>query len=202
MFVVIFEVQPRPEHWDTYLAHAAALRPELARIDGFIANDRFRSRTREGWLVSLSTWRDEKSLVRWRAHGQHHAVQADGRARVFADYRLRVGAVIADTAPGAAPAPFAAETTETDPARTALLIEAPNPVLDSAPDPAGALFSDRFDAILDPGAGLRLSLWRQAGPPMPPLPGARCRLVRIVRSYGMHDRAEAPQFHAPAPAAG
>jgi len=202
MFVVIFEVHPRPEHWDTYLAHAAALRPELARIDGFIANDRFRSRTREGWLVSLSTWRDEKSLVRWRAHGGHHAVQADGRARVFADYRLRVGAVIADTAPGAAPAPFGGETTEADPARTALLIEAPNPVLDAAPDPAGALFSDRFDAILDPGAGLRLSLWRQAGPPMPPLPGARCRLVRIVRSYGMRDRAEAPQFHAPAPAAG
>ena len=59
-----------------------------------------------------------------------------------------------------------------------------NPVLDAAPDPADALSSDRFDAILDPDAGLVLSLWRQTEPPNPALPGARCRLVRIVRSYG------------------
>ena len=28
MFAVIFEVNPRPEAWNDYLSHAAALRPE------------------------------------------------------------------------------------------------------------------------------------------------------------------------------
>ena len=40
------------------------LRPEIERIDGFIDNIRYRSLTREGWILSLSGWRDEKALVR------------------------------------------------------------------------------------------------------------------------------------------
>ena len=33
MFVVLFEVEPRPERWDDYLRYAGMLRPELLRID-------------------------------------------------------------------------------------------------------------------------------------------------------------------------
>jgi heme-degrading monooxygenase HmoA len=64
MFSVLFEVQPRPDWWDAYLGHARALRPELEKIDGFVDNTRDRSLTREGWLLSLSSWRDEKAVVR------------------------------------------------------------------------------------------------------------------------------------------
>jgi heme-degrading monooxygenase HmoA len=42
------------------------LRPELERVDGFIDNIRYKSLTREGWTLSLSGWRDEKAVVRWR----------------------------------------------------------------------------------------------------------------------------------------
>ena len=97
MFAVIFEVNPRPEAWDEYLGHAATLRPELVAIDGFITNERYASLTRPGWLVSLSIWRDEKALVRWRTHGLHHEIQGKGRSSVFADYHLRVGEIVADT---------------------------------------------------------------------------------------------------------
>lgn len=97
MFAVIFEVQPHPEAWDDYLGHAATLRPELLRIDGFLDNERFASRSRPGWLVSLSLWRNEKALIRWRTHAGHHLVQGEGRSAVFADYRLRVGEVAAET---------------------------------------------------------------------------------------------------------
>ncbi len=41
MFVVIFEVTPRPDRWDDYLALAKQLRPKLEAIDGFIDNERF-----------------------------------------------------------------------------------------------------------------------------------------------------------------
>jgi heme-degrading monooxygenase HmoA len=96
MFAVIFEVNPKAEQWDTYLGYAKLLRPELEQIDGFIDNERFSSLRRRGWVLSLSTWRDEKAVVRWRTAARHHDVQQKGRADVFSDYHLRVGEIIAD----------------------------------------------------------------------------------------------------------
>jgi heme-degrading monooxygenase HmoA len=98
MFAVIFEVNPKPEQWDTYLGYAKLLRPELEQIDGFIENERFSSLRREGWVLSLSIWRDEKAVVRWRTSARHHDVQQKGRDEVFSDYHLRVGDIVADTA--------------------------------------------------------------------------------------------------------
>jgi heme-degrading monooxygenase HmoA len=97
MFVVIFEVKPRPEKWDDYLANAKLLLPDLERIDGFIDNERFASRRRSGWVLSLSTWRDEKSVIRWRTFAAHHEIQLKGREEIFEDYHLRVGEVTADS---------------------------------------------------------------------------------------------------------
>jgi heme-degrading monooxygenase HmoA len=97
MFSVIFEVHPKAERWDDYLGHARLLRPELEKIDGFVDNIRYRSLTRPGWLLSLSNWRDEKALVRWRTHALHHAVQEKGRFEIFHDYHLRVGQISRDT---------------------------------------------------------------------------------------------------------
>ena len=64
MFSVIFEVHPKTEQWDVYLDNAKMLRPELEQVDGFVDNIRYRSLTRQGWILSLSGWRDEKSVVR------------------------------------------------------------------------------------------------------------------------------------------
>ena len=64
MFAVIFEVQPKAERWDDYLGIAKTLKPSLEKIDGFIDNERFNSQRRKGRLLSLSIWRDEKSVIR------------------------------------------------------------------------------------------------------------------------------------------
>ncbi len=96
MFAVIFEVQPNQERWSDYLELAGILRPELEKIDGFIDNERFTGLHDRGRLLSLSTWRDEKALIRWRTLALHHNAQARGRSGIFADYHLRVGEVIAD----------------------------------------------------------------------------------------------------------
>ena len=96
MIAVIFEVWPRAEHRQEYLDLAAELRPVLEKIDGFISIERFQSLTTEGKYLSLSFWRDEAALVRWRQHDAHHAAQAKGRHDVFADYRIRVAAVARD----------------------------------------------------------------------------------------------------------
>src|SRR3954470_1230040 len=98
MFAVLFEVQPKSEKWDEYLGIAKMLKPELEAIEGFVENIRYRSLTREGWLISLSIWRDEKALVRWRTQAKHHGAQERGRFEVFGDYHLRVGQLTRDTA--------------------------------------------------------------------------------------------------------
>src|SRR6267142_6757267 len=96
MFSVIFEVHPKKEQFDLYLALAKDLKPILEGIDGFIDNERFESARRPGWILSHSTWRDEKSVVRWRTGANHHETQQRGRDEVFQDYHLRVGEIVAD----------------------------------------------------------------------------------------------------------
>jgi heme-degrading monooxygenase HmoA len=194
MFVVLFEVEPRPERWDDYLRYAGMLRPELEKIDGFLDNRRFRSRRHDGRLLSLSFWRDEKSVVRWRSHAMHHGVQAKGRAEVFRDYHLRVGEVMRDN--GAVQPQARFDETETGQARAVSIVEVP--AADAPPDAAGLVDWDVFHGIVDEQDWLLLLSWREADAMRAWLPqaGTRRRDVRIVRDYGLRDRAEAPQFHA------
>jgi heme-degrading monooxygenase HmoA len=96
MHVVIFEVRPKAGRKDEYLDIAGALRPKLEQIDGFISIERFASLSDEGKVLSLSFWRDEAAVIRWRAHAEHQAAQARGRHELFEDYRIRVAAVIRD----------------------------------------------------------------------------------------------------------
>ncbi|HEU4776418.1 MAG TPA: antibiotic biosynthesis monooxygenase [Telluria sp.] len=96
MIAVIFEVQPNSAHKGDYLDTAAALKPLLEQIDGFISIERFESLTTAGKILSLSFWRDEEAVQRWRALEAHRAAQAKGRAGIFDDYRLRVAHVVRD----------------------------------------------------------------------------------------------------------
>lgn len=96
MIAVIFEVTPADGRRDAYLAHAARLREELETLDGFVSVERFQSITDPDKMLSLSFWRDEEAVARWRNHERHRATQAAGRGGIFADYRLRVAAVLRD----------------------------------------------------------------------------------------------------------
>jgi heme-degrading monooxygenase HmoA len=86
MIAVVFEVWPASGRKDDYLAIAATLRAELETIDGFISVERFQSLTDPGKLLSLSFWRDEDAVQRWRNTAHHRESQAAGRGGVFADY--------------------------------------------------------------------------------------------------------------------
>lgn len=96
MIAVLFEARLAPGQRDAYLDLAAALRPVLDTIDGFISIERFVSLSDDIRLLSLSYWRDEAAVVSWRRHATHEAAQRMGRAGIFADYRLRVASVIRD----------------------------------------------------------------------------------------------------------
>lgn len=217
MFSVIFEVRPKPDRWDAYLGYAKLLRPELERVEGFVDNVRYRSLTREGWLLSLSSWRDEKALVRWRTQARHHGVQGKARSEVFLDYHLRVGQLTRDTRlpDGHALREQRLDETETGEATTVTLIDARRPAgqveeaspgdvarrLGLAPGASGLVAWDVLDAVLTPGDVVLLMSWRDRGAAeafeaSAGLPeGARLRRVRVVRDYGMFDRRESPQYY-------
>ena len=96
MIAVIFEVIPAPGRRQEYLDLAGGLRPALEKMDGFVSIERFESLTNEGKILSLSIWRDEDAVRRWRQSEGHRVAQAKGRGGIFADYRLRVASVIRD----------------------------------------------------------------------------------------------------------
>ena len=218
MFAVIFEVQPKKDRWDDYLDLAKQLKPKLEAIDGFIDNDRFESKRTKRRILSLSTWRDEKSVIRWRSHGEHHAVQEKGRLEVFEDYRLRVGEITSDSDPPRGLPVEQQRFDETEIGKaTAVTITEVTPghggALGSKPDllaahlgldgkADGLVEHEAFESIYHPGKLLLLVSWRDAGAAASWRPAKpedakffRHRHVRVIRDYGMFERREAPQFY-------
>ena len=213
MFSVIFEVHPRPVQWDAYLDTARNLRPDLEQVDGFIDNVRYKSLVREGWILSLSGWRDEKSVVRWRTAMRHHLAQEKGRSEILLNYHLRVGQVTADTKipEGHAVREQRLDETEVGEGTAIVLIDAKQPqdwpareavtYLGLKPGAAGLVSWDVLEAVLTPGDLILLTCWRtqrdaenfETGAALPS--DARLRRIRVVRDYGMFDRREAPQYY-------
>jgi heme-degrading monooxygenase HmoA len=213
MFSVIFEVHPKQSQFDLYLALAKDLRPILEGIDGFIDNERFESKRRPGWILSHSTWRDEKSVVRWRTVAKHHETQQRGRDEVFQDYHLRVGEIVSDSAPpqGVPLVEQRWDETEIGDAKFAALTEI-SPSGQPVPDDLASLLAlgegrpglldyDVFASIYNAGKLALLTSWRdrQSAEQLDWSPLARTgtvrhRAVRVVRDYGMFDRRESPQY--------
>lgn len=212
MFAVVFEVHPSEGKKEEYLGLAEYLKPMLEETDGFLCNERFESRRRRGWVLSLSFWRDEKSVVRWRSRGEHHAIQLQGRAGVFSDYRLRVGEVTADSGE-AALVQQRFDETEIGLAKALGITEIPSQAGRAAtaddaatvalvgldPKGPGLVDHDVFESIYEPGKLLLLAAWKTAADaerwsPRETAGRLHHRRIRSIRDYGLFDRREAAQF--------
>lgn len=220
MFSVIFEAAPNKASWNDYLDNANMLRTDLEQFEGFVENIYYESLTRDGWILSLSNWRDEKSLVRWRTHMRHHQIQHKGRDEMLADYRFRVGQITADNRvpAGHVLTEQRLDETEVGEGTAVTLINATRPPkwrqtnnpydcaewLGLNPWAADGTSWDIFDAMHTPGNLILLISWKDAAAAQAyedtsaPNDEARVRRVRIVRDYGKYDRREAPQYYADA----
>jgi heme-degrading monooxygenase HmoA len=217
MFSLMAEVKPYPGHLNAYLGNATLLRPELEQVDGFVDNIRYRSLTRAGWILSLSDWRDEKALVRWRTAMHHHEVQGRGRREILEDYHLRVGQVTTDTQ---VPAGYSLEEQRLDETAvgdgtSVVLITDTRPTewgdtsnppdcaefLGLDPNAAEMESWDVFEALLVPSDLILMLVFsdRSAADHFCDTvllrETARLRQVRVIRDYGMFDRREAPQYY-------
>ena len=216
MFTAMLEVHPIPEQFDAYLGMAKMLRPELEKIDGFIDNNRYASLTRDGWLLSLSSWRDEKSLIRWRSQETHHKIMQAARDRVFSDYRLRIGQTVSDThlPAGQVLREQRLDVTETGQGAAVSLhdgkfstewvkqagADAVAIALGVDTGAPGLVSWDVFDHLMTPGEVIAVVTWRDHAAVeafernAAASERSRLRNIRIIREYGMFDRREAPQY--------
>ena len=217
MFSVLFEVHPHPTQWDAYLNNAKMLRPELEKVDGFVENIRYKSMQRDGWILSLSSWRDEKSVVRWRTAQNHHLIQQKGRDEILLDYHLRVGEIFADNK---LPEDMELlnqrnDETEVGAGTMVTIITATRPPGHPANVTACSQYLgldiysgsnliewDVYEAVLTPGDLCLMLVWKnceaveyfEEGEKMLLPETHRVRHVRVIRDYSMVDRREAPQY--------
>jgi heme-degrading monooxygenase HmoA len=223
MFMVIFEVHAKPESADVYARRVALLKAEIVKIDGFIDQSLYSSLNRDGWLLSLSNWRDEKALIRWRTQTTHQSLQAKCRAEVFVDYRLRIGQLTRDTRlpAGCLLLEQRLDETEVGEGTTVVLINAKRTekfAKDASPeliakwmglvlDACGLVSWEIHASATTPGEYVLRISWHDSHSAeayealidggLINLPdGARLRRVRVIRDYGMYDRREAPQYFA------
>jgi len=222
MFSVLFEILPRAEQREAYAGIGGRLLPELEQVPGFVDNVLYRSLLREGWILSLSTWRDEKSVVRWRTRALHHEAQDKGRAEILADYHLRIGEVTYDTdvPDGYKLHDQRLDETEVGAGTAITLIDAsqvPEWVASQNAHEIALYLGfdlnsygdcvswDVFEAVFTPGDIILLCSWKDQpsaldfaqyalGPE-----DSRVRAARIVRDYTMFDRREAPRYFPDAP---
>jgi heme-degrading monooxygenase HmoA len=96
MIAVIFEFTAAEGRFTDYQQLAEGLGEEVRKLDGFISIERFQSISDPARFVSLSFWRDEEAVRRWRNVQKHREAQAKGRGGIFSAYRLRVCEVLRD----------------------------------------------------------------------------------------------------------
>jgi heme-degrading monooxygenase HmoA len=173
MIGLFFEVIPLEGHASRYFELAAALRPELERSGGVLFIDRYTSADRPGVILSHQWWADEDSLIRWRAHTQHRAIQRAGRDQHFRDYRLRIGPAVDASRAASATRSLWVSYHDTRPATLA----------------SGELFKSVYRE------GKCLVLSEQA--PAVQDTSAERKIFEITRDYTMYERTEAPQEYPP-----
>jgi heme-degrading monooxygenase HmoA len=173
MIGLFFEVVPREGQAQRYFELAAALKPELERSGGVLFIDRYISTSRPDVILSHQWWEDEESLIRWRQHAQHRAIQRAGREQHFSDYRLRIGPAV--------------EPSRAVPAARTLWVC----YLDA--EPAALAAGELFKSVYREGKFLMLS---ERAPGAQEL-SADSKAFEITRDYTMYDRAEAPQSYPP-----
>jgi heme-degrading monooxygenase HmoA len=170
MIGLFFEVEPLAGHADRYFELAAHLRPELDKNPGLLFIDRYSSLDRPGIVLSHSWWDTEASLIAWREHTGHRAIQRAGREQHFRDYRLRIGRLSEAAADHAARRVYVG-------------------YLDG--EPARLADTERFKSVYRENKFLALS----ASAPIDIT--ADQRVFDVIRDYTMYDRTEAPQDYPP-----
>lgn len=215
MFSALLEVQPQRDEWDVYLTRANMSRPEFEQAPGFVDNIHYSSLTRDGWILSLSGWRDEASVLGWHARMRENEA---GNKHILPDYRLRVGEITSDSGLPEGQSIVARQlddTEATDSTYVTLIDAKQTPQWVAANNPqemalylgfdlnsyGDCISWDIFDSLSSTGEIILLVTWKDARSAEDHaatqiVPGdARVRVVRVIRDHAILFDCTAPEDH-------
>ena len=96
MVIVVFQFSTKPNMSDDYFKEVELLKKELVNEKGFISAKRYKSNTEKDNYVSISTWKDKKSVEKWHQNKKHQLSQNKGKKKIFKSFRIRVAEVFKD----------------------------------------------------------------------------------------------------------
>ncbi len=96
MVIVVFQFSTKPDMSKEYFQEVEILQEEIKKEKGFISAERYKSNTDENSYVSISTWKDKKSVERWHNNKKHKVSQNKGKERIFNSFRIRIAEVFKD----------------------------------------------------------------------------------------------------------
>ena len=96
MVIVVFQFSTKPNMSDDYFKEVELLKKELENEKGFISAKRYKSNTEKDNYVSISTWKDKKSVEKWHQNKKHQLSQNKGKEKIFKSFRIRVAEVFKD----------------------------------------------------------------------------------------------------------
>jgi heme-degrading monooxygenase HmoA len=91
-YVTVIFVNQRTDADEAGYGHTADAMVALAEGQpGYLGHDSVRGA--DGFGITVSYWRDEESILAWKAVGAHRAAQAAGQRRWYAAYTTHVARV-------------------------------------------------------------------------------------------------------------
>lgn len=90
-YTVIFSSRRTPGDAEAYAETAARMAALAAAQPGYLGLES--ARGADGFGITVSYWESLEAIAAWKAHAEHLAAQARGRARWYAHYELRVARV-------------------------------------------------------------------------------------------------------------
>jgi heme-degrading monooxygenase HmoA len=87
-YAVIFTSQRAADDGDGYGAMADRMVELASQRPGFLGIESVRDAN--GLGITVSYWRDRESIRAWRDDAEHRVAQANGRARWYAEFDLRI----------------------------------------------------------------------------------------------------------------
>ncbi len=100
MVIVVFQFSTNPKMSDEYFKEVELLKKEIENEEGFISAERYASKAVKDSYVSISTWKDKKSVENWHKNKRHQLSQNKGKEKIFKSFRIRVAEVFKDYGSG------------------------------------------------------------------------------------------------------
>ena len=96
MVIVVFQFSTNPGMSKEYFQEVEILNEEIKKEKGFISAERYKSNEIPDSYVSISTWKDKKSVELWHKNKKHKMSQKKGKEKIFNSFRIRVAEVFKD----------------------------------------------------------------------------------------------------------